>query len=47
MKKKLFPKSRDLPLAMFDKNGNLLTTNKSIESRALEVYADRLHPNKT
>ena len=39
IKKKLFPKSRDPPSAMFEKGNNLLTSDKSIvHSRALEVY---------
>ena len=46
IKKQLFPRSRDPPSAMLDKHGNLLTTNKSIENRALEVYAERLKPDK-
>ena len=32
-KKKLCPKTKDPPTAMLDNNGNLLTTNKSIEKR--------------
>jgi hypothetical protein len=44
--KKLFPKSRDPPAAIFDKKGNLLTTDKAIEERVLEVYSERLEPNK-
>ena len=31
---------------MFDKHGNLLTSEKSIESRALEAYTERLENNK-
>ena len=46
IKKKLFPKSRDPPSAMFDKANNLLTSDKAIESRALEAYQERLEANK-
>ena len=45
MKKKVYPKSRDPPSAMLDKFSNLLTTQESIEARALEVYGERLQPN--
>ena len=45
MKKKLFPHSRDPPSAMIDKEKNVLTTNKAIESLALDVYSDRLKSN--
>ena len=45
MKKKLFPKSRDPPSAMLDKDGNMLTTDAAIEKRALEVYSQRLKAN--
>ena len=45
MKKKLFPKNRDLPSAMLDKFNNFLTTQESIEARAVEVYSERLQPN--
>ena len=31
---------------MLDKGGNLLTSNKAIESLALEVYTERLEANK-
>ena len=46
IKKKLFPKSRDPPSVMLDKEGNLLTTDKAIKNRALEAYKERLQPNK-
>ena len=46
MKKRLCPNARDPPCAMLDRNGNLLTTNKAIEERAIEVYAERLSGNK-
>ena len=45
IKKKVFPKSKDPPSAMLDKFSNLLTTQESIEARALEVYSERLQPN--
>ena len=41
MKKKLFPKSRDPPSAMLDKFNNLLTTQESLEARAIEVFSKR------
>ena len=31
---------------MFNKNGELLTNRKEIEDRAVEVYTERLKPNK-
>ena len=43
--KKLFPKSRDPPAAIFDSKGNILTSNKSIEERTIEVYSERLKGN--
>ena len=46
IKKKLCPKSREPPSAMLDKGGNLLTTEKAIQDRALEAYMERLKPNK-
>ena len=46
IKKRLCPDSRDPPCAMLDRNGNLLTTDKSIKDRALEVYSQRLEPNE-
>ena len=30
---------------MFDKKGNILTTNKGIENIALEVYSERIESN--
>ena len=44
--KKIFPKSRDPPVAILDKHGNLVTTDKAIENRVLEVYSERLAPNE-
>ena len=46
LKKRLFPKSRDPPSAMIDKGKNVLTSNKAIESLALDVYSERLKSNK-
>ena len=46
LKKALFPKSRDPPSAMFDSEGNLLTSNKAIQERALEVFKERLDANE-
>lgn len=46
LKKKLNPKVNNGPSAMFDKEGTLLTSSKAIEERALEVYINRLKPNK-
>ena len=46
IKKKVFPKSREPPSAMLDKSGNLLTTEKAIQDRALEAYVERLKPNQ-
>ena len=46
LKKLLCPKSRDPPAAMLDKGGYLLTENSAIETRAIEVYSERLKPNE-
>ena len=46
LKKKLCPNAMAPPSAMLDKEGNLLTTDEAITERALEVYAERLAPNK-
>ena len=45
LKKKICPKSTDPPSVMLHKTGNLLTTNKAIENRAVEVFRDRLDNN--
>ena len=45
LKKRLCPNSRDPPSAMLDSKGNLLTSNKAIEERALEVFSERLEGN--
>ena len=44
--KKLFPRSREPSSAMLDEKGNILTSDKAIKERALEVFAKRLEPNK-
>ena len=46
LKKAICPKAREPPTAMTDKHGNLLTNNKAIEDRAIEVFTERLKPNK-
>ena len=46
LRKKMCPKNSDPPTAMTDKNGNLLTSDKAIQSRALEAYSERLENNK-
>ena len=46
LKKKVCPKSKDPPAAMVDREGNLLTTKDAIESRAIEVYTERLTANE-
>ena len=45
LKKSICPKTREPPAAMMDKQGNLLTNNKAIEERAIEVFTERLKPN--
>ena len=42
LKKKLSPRCRDPPTAMLDSSGNLITSEKAIESLALETYKKRL-----
>ena len=46
LRKKMCPNNRDPPSAMFDKHGNLVTSDRSIESRALEAYTERLENNE-
>ena len=46
LKKKIFPKSRDPPAAMLNSKGDLLTNDREIKDRAVEVYKERLKPNK-
>ena len=45
MKKRIFPKNNDPPSAMLDKDGKIITSNKEIENRAIDVYTDRLKAN--
>ena len=45
LKKKLCPNLRDPPCAMNDGHGNLITSEKSLREKALEVYTDRLKGN--
>ena len=44
--KNMFPESRDPPVAILEKQGNLVTTDKTLENRVLEVYSKGLAPNK-
>ena len=46
LRKKMCPKNRDPPTVMSDKNGNLLTSDKAIQDRALEAYSERLENNQ-
>ena len=46
IKKKMCPKSKEPPVAMLDGHGNLLTSDKAIQERALEVFTKRLSPNE-
>ena len=45
LKKKLCPRSNDPPTSMLDEKGNLLTSNKAIQKRAVDVYKKRLEGN--
>ena len=45
LKKALCPSTMDTPCAMNDANGNLITSDKALEKRALQVYAERLEGN--
>ena len=45
-KKTLCPKSKDPPTAILDSEGNLITTEKATQRRAVEVFADRMDNNK-
>ena len=45
VKKKLCPRTKDPPSVMLDSHDNLLTTDKAIEDRAIEVYKERLNNN--
>ena len=46
IKKKVSRTYKDPPSVMMDSHGNILTSNKAISDRALEVYVDRLKGNK-
>ena len=46
LKKKLCSNSRPPPTAMLDAGGNLLTSDLTIEERALEVFENRLEGNE-
>ena len=46
LRKKMCPKLCDPPTAMMDRHGNVLTPEKAISERALEVYGERLASNK-
>ena len=46
LKKAMCPKMKCAPSAMNDSKGNLLTSEKAIKNRALEVYAERLEGNQ-
>ena len=46
VKKKLCPRTIDPPSVMLDSYENLLTTDKAIEDRALEVYLEILSNNQ-
>ena len=46
MKRKTCKQNMDPPVAVFDSNGTLLTSNSDIKARALEVYKQRLNVNK-
>ena len=46
LKKKVCPKSKDPPAAMFDRDGKILITKEAIENRAIEVYTERLTANE-
>ena len=45
LKRKLCPTIRDAPAAINDAHGNLLTSDKALKNRALEVYSNRLKGN--
>ena len=45
MKKTMFNKNRDSPAAFLDEHGNILTSDKAIQARVLEVYKERLKGN--
>ena len=43
LKKTLCPESQDAPCAMNDSEANLITSDKALTKRGLEVFADRLN----
>ena len=45
LKKALCPNTIDAPCAMNDASGNLITSDKALKERALQVYAKRLEGN--
>lgn len=45
MKKTMFNKNTDAPAAFHDAHGNLLTSDKAIQERVLEVVTERLNGN--
>ena len=46
LKRKMCPRSQDAPSAMFDRKGNLLTSDQALQNRALEVFEERLRGNQ-
>ena len=46
LKRKMRPKSQDAQSAILDKSGNLLTSDKSLQKRALEVFEEGLKGNQ-
>ena len=46
LRKKLFPKSRDPPTAMLDKEGNLVTSEHEIMNLAVKTYQERIKNRK-
>ena len=45
LKKKLCPRTVDTPVAMNDKEGNIITADKALKNLALEAYKQRLKEN--
>ena len=46
LKKDICPKSTNPPSVMLDRCGNIITSDKAIRARAVEVYQERLKGNK-
>ena len=46
LKRKVCPKTRDPPTAMMDREGNLITNKNATDDRAIEVFTERLKPNR-